>query len=262
MKNKVLLILCDGMRADAVEKCGHPFFLKMKETGAYAPDASTVMPSITLPCHVSLFCSVDPDRHGILGNTYAEQVRPVKGLCERLNEADKTCAFFYNWEELRDLSRPGSLIHSHFDSGLKLGFGKASELCADAAIKYLPENKPDFTFLYFGYPDEAGHKYGWMTDEYMQSVRKCWELTEKVCAVLPEEYQVIVTADHGGHDRIHGNDIPEDMTIPVLAYGSCFEGRGELENINIKDIAPTVAALLGVEPDRDWEGKSFSQEVK
>lgn len=252
--NKVILILCDGMRADAVQKCGHPFFLKMKETGAWSLEATTVMPSITLPCHVSLFCSVDPSRHGILGNIYTEQVRPIKGLCEQLNNMGKSSAFFYNWEELRDLTRPGSLIHSHYDSGLILGFEKACELCTDAAIKYIPENQPDFVFLYLGYPDEAGHKYGWMTDEYMNSVEKCWELIEKVCNVLPKEYNVIVTADHGGHDRIHGVDIPEDMIIPVLASGPCFSGRGRLENVNIKDIAPTVADILGVTADKEWEG--------
>ena len=92
--------------------------------------ASTVMPSITLPCHVSLFCSVDPSRHGILGNTYTEQVRPVRGLCEQLSGVGKSCVFFYNWEELRDLTRPGSLIHAHYDSGISLGFETASEQCA------------------------------------------------------------------------------------------------------------------------------------
>ena len=257
MNTKVLLILCDGMRADAVEQCAHPYFRKMQADGAWTMKASTVMPSITLPCHVSLFCSVDPSRHGILGNTYTEQVRPVRGLCEQLSGVGKSCVFFYNWEELRDLTCPGSLIHAHYDSGISLGFETASEQCAAAAIDYLPQYQPDFTFLYLGFPDEAGHKYGWMTDEYLYSVKKCWELIEKVCTVLPEEYQVIVTADHGGHDRIHGADIPEDMTIPVLASGSCFAGRGELPPVNIKDIAPTVAALLGVAADKEWEGTRF-----
>lgn len=254
---KVLLILCDGMRPDAVEKCAHPYFRKMQNYGAWSLNATTVMPSITLPCHVSLFCSVDPSRHGILGNTYTEQVRPVKGLCEQLSDSGKNCAFFYNWEELRDLSRPGSLVYSHYDSGIKLGFERASELCAENAMKYIPENKPDFAFLYLGYPDDAGHRYGWMKQEYMNSVEKCWELIENVCSVLPDDYQVIVTADHGGHDRIHGADIPEDMTIPLLAVGSAFAGVGEFGNINIKDIAPTVAELLGVSLNADWEGKSF-----
>ena len=31
----------------------------------------------------------------------------------------------------------------------------------------------------------------------------------------------------------------------------------ELENVNIMDLAPTVAKLLGTQPDPEWEGKSL-----
>ena len=51
--------------------------------------------------------------HGILTNTYVPQVRPVNGLCEQLRAGGRKCAFFYNWEELRDLSRPESLAFSY-----------------------------------------------------------------------------------------------------------------------------------------------------
>ena len=68
---------------------------------------------------------------------------------------------------------------------------------------------------------------------------------------------VIVTADHGGHDRTHGTPLPEDMTIPVVFCGPKFEKGKTLSGVSIKDIAPTVTALLGVEPDEDWEGKSL-----
>ena len=106
---KVLLILVDGMRPDGLLGCGNAFADTLLEHAQYALDAQTVMPSVTLPCHMSLFHSVTPERHGILTNTYVPQVRPVRGLCEVLRAAGKTCAFFYNWEELKDLSRPDSL---------------------------------------------------------------------------------------------------------------------------------------------------------
>lgn len=47
--------------------------------GSYSLRARTVMPSVTLPCHMSLFHSVDPGRHGILTNTYVPQARPRGG---------------------------------------------------------------------------------------------------------------------------------------------------------------------------------------
>lgn len=65
------------------------------------------------------------------------------------------------------------------------------------------------------------------------------------------------TADHGGHDRTHGTDSPEDMTIPFIIKGKNFKVGEKLENVSIKDIAPTVAKLLDIAPDQAWEGKSL-----
>ena len=50
--------------------------------------------------------------------------------------------------------------------------------------------------------------------------------------------------------------MPEDMKIPVFFRGPAFEPGKILDNVNIKDIAPTITTLLGVEPDEEWEGKS------
>lgn len=218
--------------------------------------AQTVTPSVTLPCHMSLFHSVTPQRHGTTTNTYAPQVRPVRGLCEVLAAAGKRCAFFYNWEPLRDLSRPDSLLFSYFCQGTALGYEEANNMVTGAAMEFLGRQQVDFAFVYLGNVDEAGHKYGWMGPEYRQAVEKSWKNIAALAAGLPE-YTVMVTADHGGHQRTHGCDIPEDMTIPLLIQGKDFAPGSQLEEASILDIAPTVAALLGVPADRDWEGKSL-----
>ena len=217
----------------------------------------TVFPSVTLPCHVSLFHSVDPCRHGTTTNTYMPQVRPIDGICEVLKKGGKRSACFFNWGELRDLARPGSLTHSYFISGSRLGYDVANDMTADAAIDFLGKVDVDFTFLYFGYPDEAGHKYGWMSKEYFDALENSWGNIERVTESLGDDYTVIITADHGGHDRTHGTDMPEDMTIPVIVYGKDIEAGDAFAGVNIKDIAPTVTGLLGVEPDPEWEGKSI-----
>ena len=130
-------------------------------------------------------------------------------------------------------------------------------MVTDAAIEYLTNNYTDFSFLYLGYSDEAGHQYGWMSDEYMEAIHNSWDNIERVISVLPEDYTVFITADHGGHDRMHGTDLKEDMTIPFIVMGKDFEPNSRLENISIKDIAPTVANLLCVTPDDEWEGNSI-----
>ena len=253
---KVILILSDGMRPDAITDI--PEAVEMMQQSSYTLDATTVMPSVTLPCHVSLFHSVDPMRHGTTTNTYMPQVRPITGLCEVLRKAGKKHAFFYNWEELRDLARPDSLVHSYFYSGHQEGwFETANRKVTDAAIAYIAEEQPDFVFLYLGWSDEAGHKYGWMTEEYMRAVQESWKNIKQVTEACSEEYTVIVTADHGGHDRTHGTDMPEDMLIRVFIRGRDLEAVKFLEHVNIKDLAPTIAKILDAEPDAEWEGKSL-----
>ena len=252
---KVIMILVDGMRPDSLPDIKNA--QRIIGESAYTMTAETVMPSVTLPCHISLFHSVTPQRHGTTTNTYAPQVRPVNGLCEVLKAADKKCAIFYNWEEIRDCSRPNSLAHACFYAGRRIGYKLAGEELTDAAISYLKKYDTDFTFIYLGYTDMQGHNFGWMTPEYAEAVQSSWDNIEKLINELGDEYTYIITADHGGHDRTHGSDMPEDMIIPVIIRGESF-GKGQLpETINIMDLAPTVTKLLGVKPDEEWEGKSL-----
>ena len=65
---KVILISIDGMRADGLQQCGNPYLEELKKMASYTFCARTVFPSITLPCHMSLFHSVPPERHGTTNN--------------------------------------------------------------------------------------------------------------------------------------------------------------------------------------------------
>jgi bisphosphoglycerate-independent phosphoglycerate mutase (AlkP superfamily) len=137
------------------------------------------------------------------------------------------------------------------------GYPESGKLLTDAAIDFLCKNPTDFTFLYNGHPDMAGHTFGWMSPEYMDSVKVAWDNITRIVEALPEDYTVIILADHGGHDRCHGTDMPEDMTIPIVILGSAYDTVGSLDNANIMDVAPTVLDILGVEPDKEWEGHSL-----
>lgn len=255
MSEKVVLILVDGMRPDSLQASGHPFIEELKAQSSYTLEGTTVMPSITLPCHMSLFHSVPPQRHGIIENTYTAQVRPIKGLCEQLSDHNKTSALFHNWAQLRDLARPDSISYNYLVSGYIYTFEESNKMLTDHAITYVNEHAPDFTFLYLGLVDEIGHDYGWMSEQYIQAVYDSWACIEKVVRSIPEDYTVFVASDHGGHDRTHGTDRPEDMTIPLFMKGKRFT-PGQIEgDVNIIDIAPTIARVLEVPSNADWEGK-------
>lgn len=258
MKSKVLLILVDGMRPDAIPLCGDDGRLEeIYKEGAYTFAGRTAIPPVTLPCHMSLFHSVDPDRHGVTTNTFVPQNHPVTGLVEWLSLFGKSSAFFYTWEQLRDLCTPGKhLSFAWFKSQGYFEFPQLEHEETDACIEYLNQEGPDFAFLYLGGTDEFGHRNGWMSPEYLEEIKDVSGCIGRVLGSIPEEYSVIITADHGGHGRNHGDDIPEDMTIPVTFRGPGFEKGKQLGTVSIKDIAPTVADILNIPVRRDWEGKS------
>ena len=281
MGNKIIMILADGMRPDFVMSSKNPYIKAFLSDSAYTMAAQTVMPSVTLPCHTSLFLSVPSERHGILTNTWVPQVRPVKGLVEVLSEAGKSCAFVYDWEPLRDLTRPESLSFAYHAGGHAIGFDNTLPRMIAHAREMLKTEGPDFMFVYMGLPDSKGHDYGFTTEQYAEAVSLVWDgirsITEAAEAAAtaeataasagteaavgektaPVEYGVIVLADHGGHERSHGENIPEDMTIPVILHGRMFQNADLSAGVSILDIAPTIAEAMGVKPDAEWEGNSL-----
>lgn len=255
MSKKVILVSIDGMRPDGVLQCGNPYVETLKKEWAYTFTGRTCFPSVTLPCHTSLFHSVPPERHGTTTNTYMPQVRPIEGLFELLKHNKKVNCMFYGWEELRDVARPGSLKHAvylnamaHDDTDRKL---------TDYALDYIKKQAPDFVFLYMVETDEkGGHATGWMSEGYLNHISVALDCVKKVAEACPE-YDIIVTADHGGHDRAHGSDLPEDMTIPQFYRCEGLVPGTDLGEISLLDTAPTIADLFGLEPVDEWEGKSL-----
>lgn len=255
---KVILISIDGMRPDGFLKCGHPFIHEMMRCGTYTLEGRTVFPSVTLPCHMSLFHSVPPERHGIMSNLYTPMVRPVRGLFEQITLNGGTCAMYYGWEPLRDVSRPESLryagyLHSYAEDSTDSGL-------TDMALERITKSKPDFVFLYMVETDQkGGHDHGWMSPEYLSIIYTAIENVRRVVEQFGEEYHIIVTADHGGHDRDHGSDLKEDMTIPMFFMGDRFVPGKKLEGVGILDLAPTIVDLMSIGKVPEWEGTSVAE---
>ena len=255
MKNKVILISIDGMRPDGLKACGNAYLKELENLCTYTYSAESMVPSVTFPCHFSMTHSVTPQRHGILTNTYVPQVRPINGIFEKIKASGGVSSMFYGWEPLRDIASPGSLMFSTYINAYKKE--SSDTALTDEAIKLIGEQKPDFCFLYMVETDEkGGHDNGWMSEEYLRRISIAISNVKRVIDEFGDEYHVIIMADHGGHDRTHGTTMPEDMTIPFFFYGKEFEGGKTVDGLSLLDIAPTIAKLLGVEPEPEWEGRS------
>ena len=256
MNQKVILISIDGMRPDGFLNCNNPFTHEMMQRGPYTLEASSVIPSVTLPCHMSIFHSVTPDRHGIITNTYVPMVRPVSSLFRQISHAGGRAAMYYGWEPIKDVARPGTLKHAEYIWAYTID--NTDRLLTESAIRYIKKEKPDFVFLYMVETDEkGGHDNGWMTEPYLQCIHDAIDNVKTMLDEVGDEYTVIVTVDHGGHARDHGTELPEDMTIPMFFIGPDFEPGKKLNGLSLLDLAPTVAELMGVPKADEWEGKSI-----
>jgi len=253
---KVFYITIDGARADAFRTCGHPLIEEIYQKTSYTLEGSSVIPPVTLPAHLSIFQSVNPSRHGVLTNTYVPPARPFDGLFEVIHYARKTSAMFYAWEPLRAVSRAGLLTFSEFAWAYSME--NSDTYLTERALNCVREHEPDFIFLHLVETDEkGGHDNGWMTPAYFDRLSIALDNVKKIIDECGDKYSIIVSADHGGHERTHGMEMPEDMTIPMFFLGEQFEAGKELKDISLLDLAPTIATLMGIPSVREWEGKSI-----
>ena len=65
------------------------------------------------------------------------------------------------------------------------------------------------------------------------------------------------TDEKDGHDRAHGTEMSEDMTIPMFFIGPDFQPGQALHGLSLLNLAPTIADLMGVPRAREWEGTSI-----
>jgi len=256
----LVLIVVDGLRPDALRQAATPHLDRLVAGGAHTYAARSVMPSVTLPCHTSMFRGVRPERHGITTNVWIPPARPVPSLLDVLHRAKIPTTAIYNWEQLRDLGDPGSLDQSYFLNNCYEPGG--DQELAELAAGVLGGMEAGFAFVYLGYVDTVGHSQGWMSPAYIDAVSQADQAIGTILAELPPQVVRIVTSDHGGHAQTHGTEMPEDMTIPWLIQGAGIRQGYQLQGqVEIIDNPPTIAALLGAEPAPEWTGKVIAEAV-
>jgi len=260
MKNPIVFILVDGMRPDGLLNAETPAMKKLFKQGANTLAARTVFPSVTLPCILSIFLGVPPEAHGTIGNLWNSGDWHVDGLIDLFHSAGNVTASFTNWEQLRDLSRPGSLdvsICLNQSESPDLPLGESDRQITSTAVSMIPLNHYDFTFIYLGCTDTAGHRHGWMSPEYHRTLENADRCIEEILEVLPNDSRVVIASDHGGHDFTHGTEEDEDMTVPLCFWGEGIHPQVLQTPVSVLDIAPTVASLSGLKYPVEWMGRSL-----
>ena len=272
----VFIISLDGGKPAAIEQSRMPALERLVAEGAHTWTANTISPSTTLPAHTSMLTGVGPDKHHILWNGWvpARGVVGVPTVFSAARQAGFSTAMFVGKEKFRHLLRTNSVDEFNYgraaavdvvksDSGgaeeKHEGTVLADKVAAQAAA-YIAQHKPNLCFIHFADPDAAGHKYGWGSPQQLEAFARTDAALDVVVqairrAGIADETVVIVSADHGGHGRIHGTKNPEDMHIPWIAWG-----RGVKRGFNITapvttyDTAATALWLLNVPCPPDLDG--------
>jgi phosphopentomutase len=131
---------------------------------------------------------------------------------------------------------------------------------SEVAARVIAEDRPAFTFVYFGTVDEAGHAHSWLSEGYLNQLAIVDQALSTVLAAVPDTGYVLLQSDHGGHDRTHGTTMTEDMTIPWLVAGPGIRTNHRLTSpVSLLDTAPTLARLLNLNPHPQWEGRCVEE---
>lgn len=91
----------------------------------------------------------------------------------------------------------------------------------DQARAFFRQDGRRFCVLHISGLEYAGSAEGWLSETYLDTLSS---IDLALAPLLKEATDrdkplVIVTSDHGGHDRLHGTQHPDDYKLPLIVAG-------------------------------------------
>jgi predicted AlkP superfamily pyrophosphatase or phosphodiesterase len=271
----VFIISFDGGKPAVIAESEMPVLKKLAAEGAVTWKARTIFPPKTLPSHTSMLTGLGPGKHHVLWNNFEPQkgkvLAPTVFTIARKADPALATAMFPGKMKFHHLWQDGSV--DRFDyKGPQTGSPAAgglefetsvspSQTVAASAAAYIVEKKPNLCFIHFPDPDSAGHRSGWGSPEQKEAFKVSDQALGQIvralaAAGIAEKSVVIISADHGGHDKTHALDIPDDMEIPWVAWGQGVKkGFAITDPVTTYDSTATALWLLGVPVPAELDGK-------
>ena len=259
---KVVLIVVDGLRPDAVTANGMPVLHGLMRLAWRAEQAVTVRPSVTVAALTSLATGVSPATHGITeaGLRHLPKVRNLQPLPLELKQLGVETTVVAP-------VLPGG---GRFLAGILLRLGGADRLTTpasapgallDATVRHVEGNpNRELVVAYLNDADLAGHAWGWMSPAYLRAARAIDSAMARIVRLTTDqETLIVITADHGGGgvlERDHDHPHPTNDAIPLMFLGGrvapgCFSGG----SVRLLDIPPTVLHGFGGIVPSAYEGR-------
>jgi hypothetical protein len=263
----IVLIGIDGMSVSGFQEAVTPNLDELVRNGALSLSTRAVIPSVSAPNWASHLTGATPQQHGVTFNgwtAYTSLIHPAETdpdgyypsvfqVIKHQKPQAKT-GLFYDWVDLADIFNSNYIDH--------LIFSENWQTSLEMAAPWILENQPEFTFIYIGYPDEAGHEHTWNSKEYLRSLEEVDAALGDFFTALKEEglydqIHFLVVSDHGGHDHGHGGVSMEELELPWIISGpGIIRDRMIRQPGNVFNTASTIIGLLDLEQPETWIGKS------
>lgn len=132
----------------------------------------------------------------------------------------------------------------------------------DAILEKLNSDACDVYIMNFANPDMVGHTGNF--DAAVAAIECIDECVKKIYdAVNAKGGCLIVTADHGNAEEMFNFETKQPHTahttndVPFILVADSYKGAQLKSNCGLKDIAPTMLAILGIEKPSDMTGESL-----
>ncbi len=252
---KALLIGIDGCRPDALLAAKAPHLHGLIKDGCFSDHAQTVDLTISGPSWSSMLTGVDWKKHGVRDNSFkGADFAAFPHLLARYKKARPHgfAASVAHWDGIAKIITEADHATTH----------KTGAETAAVASKVLAEKDADLVFVHFDDVDGAGHKHGFSPKEakYLDAIAQVdGHVGDLLKAIRgrknydKEDWLIVVSTDHGGSGKGHGQNIPEHRTIFLIVSGKSA-ARGTIEPApSVFDVTPTILTHLGVTIEAGWK---------
>ena len=259
---RVILILTDGLRPEAITPSRMPSLHALASEYTAATRATTIRPSRTVAALASLATGVAPETHGLIepGLGFLRRLPTLKPLARELVRHDVP-----TWVVSGELSAmEWSIVRVLCTAAGTAGLATSGRRARDVARSALrvAAGVTGVVFVYLNDCDLAGHAHGWMSDEYLKAAE---ELDRAVAMLAPLRHDslLVLASDHGGGgvtSTDHHEPHPLNDAIPlVLAGPGIARGLRLVEAVSLLDVPPTICRWLGVPTPDGYEGRALDE---
>lgn len=263
-KNKIVMIICDGMRADtAFEEFGYINSLCNNTNIGLRTISIVDNPSVSRTNYETLHTGVPALIHGITSNLVIQKSQMERNVFKELVENGKTTAIVgsswfydlygkdkYNYiqhKELNNITNENITYGRFFsddipdavDSNVE-GLGHTFQTADHILYKYFP----DYLLIHVVTTDNIGHSKG-VGIEYANEINM---IDGILGATIPRwmnmGYDIIITSDHGmDSNNNHGGVKCEVMKAPFYLL-SKKGWKPNIENMSHIDVAPLIVERI------------------